>query len=149
MVAAQLLLVDLRATAITAASVVAILQTCPLLEELDVGECNKMDVLELARCLEQTPLESLVVGRLQKLEICGTDERASWVGYRQHVGSNYLERFSSDPYKRDSGRAQVTVVPFGRSKILNSRSGLTSLVPPACSRQCGPLKLSSTLSSNR
>lgn len=46
--AAQLLLVDLRATAITAISVVTVLQTCPLLEELDVGECKGIDVLALA-----------------------------------------------------------------------------------------------------
>ena len=107
MVAAQLLLVNLRATAITVASVITILQTCPLLEELDVGECNKIDVLELARRLKKIPLESLVVGSMQKLEICGTGEGTSWVGYRQPIGSNH-KRFSSDWYMRDSGRAHCS-----------------------------------------
>lgn len=96
-VAACLLLVDLRATAVTAASVITILQTCPLLEELDVGECSKMDALELARRLE--------VGRLQKLEIGGTGDGASWVGYRQEVGLAKGMGFAHNWYSRESGGA--------------------------------------------
>lgn len=48
-VAAKLLFLDLRVTAITEVSTITILQTCPLLEELDVGEYQGIDVLELAR----------------------------------------------------------------------------------------------------
>jgi len=93
-VAATLLLKDLRATPITAALVVTAFQTCPLLKELDVGECTKFDALKLARRLKEVPRESLVVGRLQKLEICETGKGASWVGYRQHLCTytNSLER---------------------------------------------------------
>ena len=56
-----------------------------------MGECQKLDVLKLARRLKQIPLESLVVGRLQKMEICGTGEGASWVGYRQLFGTDYYK----------------------------------------------------------
>lgn len=64
-VAVQLLIVDLRLTAITAASVITILQTCPSLEELDVGGCERLNVLELASSLEEVSRESLAVGRLR------------------------------------------------------------------------------------
>lgn len=47
----NLVLVDLRATAITDVSLVTILQTCPSLKELDVGECQNFSVLKLARHL--------------------------------------------------------------------------------------------------
>jgi hypothetical protein len=70
-----------------------------------VGECSKMDVLELARRLERIPLESLVVGRLQKLEICGTGDGASWVGYRQEVGLAKGMGFAHNWYSRESGGA--------------------------------------------
>jgi hypothetical protein len=88
-VAAQLFKIDLRATSISAAGVVTVFQTCSLLEELDVGECQNFSVFRLAVRLKQTPLKSLVVGRLQKMEICGTGEGASWVGYRQLFGTDY------------------------------------------------------------
>lgn len=52
-VAAQLLLVDLRATSISATAVVTILQTCSSLENLDVGECQNFSALQLARCLKK------------------------------------------------------------------------------------------------
>ena len=82
MTAAQLLLIDLRATCVRAESAITIFKTCPLLEELDVGECKKLSVLELARRLEEVPRESLVVEHLQKIEICGSGDGDSWVGYR-------------------------------------------------------------------
>jgi hypothetical protein len=75
--APQLLLIDLRATSITAVSVITIFQTCPLLRELDVGECEKFRVLELARRLEKIPRESLVVELLRKMEICGAEVEAT------------------------------------------------------------------------
>lgn len=50
-IAAQLLLVDLRATAITTSSVITIFQTCPLLGKLDVGRCKAFSVTEFARRL--------------------------------------------------------------------------------------------------
>jgi len=50
-VAAKLLLLDLRATAITAASIITNLQAYPLLEELDVGECQDFHALDASyRC---------------------------------------------------------------------------------------------------
>lgn len=90
-VAAQLRIIDLHATSISAAGVVTVFQTCPLLEELDVGECQNFSVLRLAVRLKQTILESLVVGRLQKMEVCGTGEGESWVGYRQLFGTDYYK----------------------------------------------------------
>lgn len=57
-----------------------------------MGSATEKDVLELARRLKKTSLESLVVGRLQKMEICGTGEGASWVGYRQVFGTDYYRR---------------------------------------------------------
>ena len=78
---------DLRATSISATAVITIFQTCSSLEELDVGECQKFCVTELASLLEEVALESLVVGSLQRMEICGTGNihSKSWVGYRQHL----------------------------------------------------------------
>lgn len=83
---ANLVLVDLRTTAITDVSLVTILQTCPSLKDLDVGECQNFSVLKRARHLKQISLKSLVVRNLQKMEICGTGDGPSWVGYRQQVG---------------------------------------------------------------
>lgn len=83
--AAQLLLIDLHATYITAVSVITIFQTCPLLQDLDVGECKKLSVVELARRLEEVPHEGLVVELLRKMEICGSGSGSSWIGCRQKL----------------------------------------------------------------
>jgi len=69
--AVHLFIIDLRATSITAASVITIFQTCPLLKELEVGECPDFGVLELARLLEEEPHERLVVRMLENMEVCG------------------------------------------------------------------------------
>lgn len=55
-------------------------------------------VLEFARLLEATPRSTLVVKRLETMEICGTGEGDSWVGYRQQLG------FHSNTYKYPSAR---------------------------------------------
>jgi hypothetical protein len=85
MTAAQLLLIDLRTTFIRTEAVITIFKTCPLLKELDVGECKKLSVLELARSLEEVPRERLVVEHLQKMEICGSGSGNCWIGYRQKL----------------------------------------------------------------
>jgi hypothetical protein len=84
-VAAQLVIVDMRLTDITATSVITILRTCPSLEELDVGGCERLNVIELASSLKELPPENLAVRRLQTMEICGSGHDENWVGYRQKM----------------------------------------------------------------
>lgn len=78
--AGHLFIIDLRTTSFTAASVITIFQTCPLLKELDVGECP--GVLELARLLEEEPRERLVVRLLKHMEVCESGDGDNWIGYR-------------------------------------------------------------------
>jgi hypothetical protein len=104
-IAAQLLIVDMRLTAITAASVITILRTCPSLEELDVGGCESLNVLELASSLEEVPPESMAVGRLRSMEICGSGREENWVGEKEVLMEVKEEEEEEEEEKRrSSGR---------------------------------------------
>ncbi len=85
-VALRLVRIDLRATNITAISIITIFQTCPSLEQLDVGECKQLNIIDFACILEETPRITLVVKHLQTIEICGCGNGTSWVGYRPQLG---------------------------------------------------------------
>lgn len=105
--AGRLALIDLCATSITSISIITIFQACPSLRELDVDESVSVSVLDLVRLLEATPRSTLLFKHLQTMEICGSGEGNSWVGYRPQLGSaSKIYQFpSSCGYMMDYQRA--------------------------------------------
>ena len=83
-VASLLCEIDLRGTDVVASSIVMIMQTCPSLTVLDVGECKKLDISVLTRLLKKaSTIQSLVVKHLEYMEVCGGGKDELWIGYRQ------------------------------------------------------------------
>lgn len=106
-VASNLLQVDLRATSITAHSVICVFQSCPSMVSLDVGECQSLDLSILAERLEKVPLESLLVKHLEYMEVCGTGSGDLWIGYRQQLAADGNDKYRYSCIQRSYERPHI------------------------------------------